>query len=272
MRSWSIVGVAVLAAVGCGRGEPYAPVSGQVMLDGRPLAGAMVEFLPVAHDQSPNPGPSSTGRTDAQGKYTLQVVDSQQMGAVPGRHRVRITAFAGELPRTTDDANPQVPAQILPERYNADTKLSYEVPAQGTTTANFTLVSDPKLVPVSGIITLDGQPLAGARVVFEPIPRADQPQFPISSGTTNAAGKFTLQVEKGKKAGAVLGKHRVRISMDKAESPAAGEKPETKKRMRSIPERYNTKSTLICEVTDTENASFNFDLASDRPGADKERR
>ena len=44
------------------------------------------------------------------------------------------------------------------------------------------------LVPVTGSVTLDGQPVADAGVLFQPIERG-----PAASGTTDALGKFTLQ-------------------------------------------------------------------------------
>ena len=68
-----------------------------------------------------------------------------------------------------------------------------------------------RLVPISGVITMDGQPLVGALVEFEPVPgRAGDPSFnPSSSGTTDGEGRFWLDTPFG--AGAVAGEHVVKI-------------------------------------------------------------
>ena len=65
-------------------------------------------------------------------------------------------------------------------------------------------VSDaPKTVPVSGIITLDGNPLAGANVLYVPT----DPKVNAFSGTTNAEGKYSLS--QGLNKGAVPGSYKV---------------------------------------------------------------
>jgi hypothetical protein len=45
----------------------------------------------------------------------------------------------------------------------------------------------PKLLPVSGVVTLDGKPIADAGVLFCPVDRG-----PPASGTTDANGQFQL--------------------------------------------------------------------------------
>ena len=70
----------LLMATGCGG---YASVSGQVLLDGKPLANATVSF-------QPEKGRASYGRTDAQGNYRLSYTDKQD-GVRPGKCVVRIT-------------------------------------------------------------------------------------------------------------------------------------------------------------------------------------
>ena len=72
--------------------------------------------------------------------------------------------------------------------------------------------SGPKLVPVTGKVTLNGQPLKNVRVDFHPDP--DQGTTgPSSTGTTDDSGNFTLVCEeRGGAAGAVVGHHRVILS------------------------------------------------------------
>src|SRR5262245_61776724 len=105
MRAFRLmtVSVAALAAPGCSS-EPFqvAPVSGQVTLDGKPLAHAHVNFKPIAADTL-NPGPGSYGQTDDRGQYTLTVVGLSRGGAVVGKHRVMITAPEGPPPDPASD-------------------------------------------------------------------------------------------------------------------------------------------------------------------------
>jgi hypothetical protein len=68
------------------------------------------------------------------------------------------------------------------------------------------------LVPVSGTITLDGQPLAGATVSFQPAGTRETPG-PSSGGATDANGRYTLKTaDASGQAGAVIGPHLVRFT------------------------------------------------------------
>lgn len=65
--------------------------------------------------------------------------------------------------------------------------------------------SRPKTAPVSGVVTLDGKPVAGASVMLTP----DDGGRP-ALGETDAEGKFTLTTfEPGD--GALVGKHHVTV-------------------------------------------------------------
>lgn len=78
--------VAVLAVVGCmGSGVQYpkvVDVTGSVLLDGEPLAGATITFVP-------SNGRASSGQTDANGRYMLAYTKTIA-GAIFGWHRVMI--------------------------------------------------------------------------------------------------------------------------------------------------------------------------------------
>lgn len=80
--------------------------------------------------------------------------------------------------------------------------------------------SGPALHPVSGTLTLDGQPLAAVTVNFFPV---DQTQ-PSSAGLTDAQGRFTVTAQNGE-AGAVAGKHKVVLSGGATSGDAAGSTP-----------------------------------------------
>jgi hypothetical protein len=121
---------------GC-NSEPYsvAPVSGRITLNGKALAKASVTFAPVADGGNQEPGPSSAGTTDSDGRYDLRLIGTDRRGAVVGKHKVRI-ALTDET-NTADD----MPSRLkqLPLKYNAQTRLEFEVPAKGSDQANFDL-------------------------------------------------------------------------------------------------------------------------------------
>jgi hypothetical protein len=74
--------VAVLA--GCGeKSTGVVPVTGIVMLDGKPLDLVHVEFWP-------DHGPRSFGKTDSEGRFALVTDDRTGTGAVPGTHKVAL--------------------------------------------------------------------------------------------------------------------------------------------------------------------------------------
>lgn len=143
----------VAASCGCG-GAPASTrvdVSGAVTMDGQPLAGAEVKFLGTKA--------SGYGKTRADGKFDLV------QGVDPGTYKVVISKIEGQaqavaaLPEGLDAGQLEAiqaaeqmdskapkakpPRELIPADYsNADlTKLSFEVPADGTKTADFKITS-----------------------------------------------------------------------------------------------------------------------------------
>lgn len=112
---------ALLLLPGCGQGLPVAPASGVLLLDGAPLANVNVISQPVATD-SPNPGPGSFGRTDAEGRFDLELVKPAIRGAIIGEHRVMIMTVDGAKPA----GSKKWPASF------ADGSLRIQVPKEGT--------------------------------------------------------------------------------------------------------------------------------------------
>ncbi len=120
-------------ALGCKKGDAVKlmPVSGQVKIDGQPLAKANVHFQPVPTKDG-NPGPDSFATTDDNGNFTLKANLSDGTsadGAVPGAHSVQISVF-------DRNARPE-PIERVPAKYNAQTTLKFTVPEGGTKDANF---------------------------------------------------------------------------------------------------------------------------------------
>lgn len=70
------------------------------------------------------------------------------------------------------------------------------------------------VAPVSGRVTLGGQPLADAVVTFQPIREQDAAAQVVggSVGRTDASGRYELRLVAPDKPGAAVGKHRVSIS------------------------------------------------------------
>lgn len=72
--------------------------------------------------------------------------------------------------------------------------------------------SGPAVAPASGVVTLDGKPLAGATVtLIADLPASTREFPPTASGRTDEMGRFTLQIGVGME-GAVPGKYKVVVS------------------------------------------------------------
>ena len=120
----------------------------------------------------------------------------------------------------------------------------------------------PDLAAVSGRVTYDGKPLADATVGFYPL---GSHTTILSSGKTNASGEYTLTTVKDNKAGAVVGKHRVSITVEpnlSGESDLPADKL-PKNRPPRIPAKYQgTESELSCDVPSGGKTDANFELKS----------
>jgi len=111
--------------------------------------------------------------------------------------------------------------------------------------------SNPVLV--EGVVTLDGNPLEGATVMFRP--EVGRP----SVGKTDSAGKYVLRYT-SERDGAVPGKHVVSIAMLDDES-GSDESDGRRRRRDPIPARYNSKSQLTTTVAGSR-MTLSFDLES----------
>lgn len=91
---------ALVLAAGCGGGIAKAvKVKGNVTLDGKPLAGATVSFIP--RDKSG--GRAASGRTDTSGDFQLTTFRTDD-GAVPGEYKVIVVL--GEEAKDVPAGNP----------------------------------------------------------------------------------------------------------------------------------------------------------------------
>jgi hypothetical protein len=97
----------------------------------------------------------------------------------------------------------------------------------------------PPLGQVTGTVTLDGKPVDGAMIQFEPTTSG----LPTAFGQTDAQGKYELWYSRGNK-GASLGEAIVRITaFQEADDDSA-----KKKRPEIVPAKYNLTSELKVEV------------------------
>ena len=110
-------------------------------------------------------------------------------------------------------------------------------------------VARPPLGTVSGIVTLDGAPLANAAIVFQPEEGMESGvRIPESIGRTGADGRYSMIYVQGV-LGAAIGTHRVKIS-------ATDDKGDEK-----LPVNYNRKSELMAQVSAGDN-NIDFPLKS----------
>ncbi len=144
-----------------------------------------------------------------------------------------------------------------------------------------------KLAKVSGLVTLDGKPVAGLRVAFEPIAtEKNSAPGPEAIGITDPDGKFYLKtMAERPQTGAVVGNCRVRIwslpsnqedaifnDRNEGHDPVAEIKAIRKQIMDSkkkvarvssaIPLRYNDQTTLSFTVPPEGSDQAKFDILS----------
>jgi hypothetical protein len=111
------------------------------------------------------------------------------------------------------------------------------------------------LAPVSGRILMDKKPLANAEVRFAPEDRTSS-----SSAITDSQGNYKLTVEdSSNREGAVIGDHRVEISIDERRLDRPPSSPKGPREL--IPKKYNAESILTFSVKPGDNKA-DFDISS----------
>lgn len=137
MRLSGMLAALILAAsVGCNSGPEIGDVSGVVTLDGRPVSGAKVRFIPVHQPEHPEASKMmAIGVTDSEGGYSLVIYNGPD-GAVVGENRVWISTAVED-----ENSSKLVVPEKIPYEYNVSSKLMFDVPAEGTDNADFALTS-----------------------------------------------------------------------------------------------------------------------------------
>lgn len=116
--------------------------------------------------------------------------------------------------------------------------------------------SGPEILAVSGVVTLDGQPLDQARVVF--VPAKGRPAV----GLTDAKGAYQLQFTEDRW-GATAGPHKVMITTERSQTGGEGA-PLVPGRKELLPKRYHETTELQATVA-PDKQTFDFALTSKSP-------
>ncbi len=258
-----------------GRQVEIAPVEGTVTMDGKPLVGAAVVFVPKA-------GRPAGAITDEKGQYILSF-GRGRLGAMLGKNKVRISTLRD--PSEDQDGNiiPGAP-ETVPMKYNVESQLEVVV-EQRKNILDFALDSEGEIfkfeseeklqvlretnraeqveiAPVEGTVTMDGKPLANASIVF--IPELGRP----AGAMTDKKGHYVLSFAGGR-LGAMLGRNKVRISTvrDPSEDQDGNIIPGAPE---IVPMKYNARTELKYTVGKGKNV-VNFDLSSDGEIFDSEK-
>ena len=113
--------------------------------------------------------------------------------------------------------------------------------------------------PVSGTVTLDGQPLSGALVSFEPLKTGESTEVGYGSyAECDVEGRFKLKSLQGEE-GAIIGPHRVFITTFKGDLGSKGET--IIKSKEKVPAKYSDyDKPLKFDVPKEGTDQANFDL------------
>jgi len=109
----------IFSFVGCnqGRGLRVEFVTGTVTLDGEPVEGASVQFIPLVEEGLIEP---AGGITDARGVYRLSSLNGDpERGAVEGEYQVLVSKSFTEAWDSTEASGYFIPptTHLLPEIY-----------------------------------------------------------------------------------------------------------------------------------------------------------
>ncbi|WP_425616965.1 hypothetical protein NA78x_000630 [Anatilimnocola sp. NA78] len=125
--------------------------------------------------------------------------------------------------------------------------------------------SGPSTLPVTGVVTLDGQPCEGALVSFVP---QETTGGNGGTGLTDSTGKYVTKLQDGKTPGLLPGKYKVMISKfvrpDGSLFVATGDEAPIDSNARELlPPRYSDyQYTTLQAQIDAAATPHNFDLKS----------
>lgn len=120
--------IILFGACGCGGGgagrPDLVPVTGTVMYNGKPIAGASVSFW---KEGAPRP---AAGITDSDGKFSLSMFDPND-GAMVGENVITVSKAAAVAPTSSDDMsamlNDPTKRTMMMEKQNDKNKTKEDV-------------------------------------------------------------------------------------------------------------------------------------------------
>ncbi len=169
------------------------------------------------------------------GSNAMEMYDTNGDGVVSGAELDKAPALKAALPRLDTNGDKGVSAEEVAARVNAWKEMR------------------TGMASVRCHVTLDGQPLVGAKVVFEPESFLGD-EIKTAFGTTNKLGDVAPTIPPDQRpdpslpGGVHFGLYKVRISKE-----ATGKE--------SLPERYNTQTTLGQEVSYDDPGMVNNNMA-----------
>ena len=113
--------------------------------------------------------------------------------------------------------------------------------------------SGPELAYVTGVVTLDNQPLANAHIVFQPVGDNASP----SVADTTHEGEFELSFTRNRQ-GAMIGEHHVRITTETVLTDDSGQETVVPER---LPASYHQQSQRRYQIEPGDN-HFKIELQS----------
>jgi len=120
---------------------------------------------------------------------------------------------------------------------------------------------DGTLAPVSGVVKLNGKPVANVEVLFQPVVGdSTKSPGPAAFGVTDAEGRYSVKVVGESKTGATIGKNHVLFS---GKAPVEDFSEDGKKRGKpavSIPARYSNEAKMEIDVPRGGTKSADFEL------------
>jgi hypothetical protein len=103
VKQFAVTIASLVLVVGCSDGRPSrAPVSGQVLIDGKPVTSGTVRFIPSA-------GRPSTGSIGSEGKFTLGCFERTD-GVIVGTHRIEVSS--------AESINDNTTKWLIPKKYS----------------------------------------------------------------------------------------------------------------------------------------------------------
>lgn len=131
--------------LGCGGPKPVK-VSGVLTLNGEPVEGANVQFVPADDGKRP-----ASGITDKTGKFELTCFESKD-GALPGDYKVVIT-YTPPVETEPGGKTEQVMKKVMEiQKKEARKKPKYSIPKEFASAMTTTL---KQKVPTAGPVTIE---------------------------------------------------------------------------------------------------------------------